>query len=120
MIIFEFFRLFLKVTEDKKNFYKQFLYEPFPVESKLLNVFPDHLNAEIVAGTVQSLVHIVQYINSSYFIKRLHRNPSFYGLPTATPQLLEMFMKNVVDSAVDTLLDAGCIRRVEVKLRLCI
>ena len=38
----------------KKNFYKKFLYEPFPVESNLLDVLPDHLNAEIVAGTIQS------------------------------------------------------------------
>lgn len=38
------------VHEPKKNFYKKFFYEPFPVESNLLEVLPEHLNAEIVAG----------------------------------------------------------------------
>jgi hypothetical protein len=38
------------VHDQKKNFYKKFLYEPFPVESSLLEVMADHLNAEIVAG----------------------------------------------------------------------
>jgi hypothetical protein len=35
-----------------KGFYKKFLYEPFPVESSLCDVLHDHLNAEIVAGTI--------------------------------------------------------------------
>ena len=38
----------------KKQYYKKFLYEPFPVESNLLDVLPDHLNAELVAGTIRS------------------------------------------------------------------
>jgi hypothetical protein len=42
------------VHDVKKNFYKKFLYEPFPVESSLLGVLPDHINAEIVAGILQS------------------------------------------------------------------
>ncbi|KAI5711773.1 hypothetical protein M8J75_003022 [Diaphorina citri] len=36
------------VHDAKKNYYKKFLYEPFPVESSLLPVLPDHFNAEIV------------------------------------------------------------------------
>lgn len=40
------------VHEPKKNFYKKFLYEPFPVESNLLNVLHDHLNAEICSETI--------------------------------------------------------------------
>ena len=35
------------VHDIKKAFYKKFLYEPFPVESHLLGVLPDHLNAEV-------------------------------------------------------------------------
>ena len=42
------------VHDVKKGFYKKFLYEPFPVESSLLSVLADHLNAEIVAGTIQT------------------------------------------------------------------
>ena len=35
------------VHDIKKAFYKKFLYEPFPVESHLLGVLSDHLNAEV-------------------------------------------------------------------------
>lgn len=38
----------IMVDEPKKNFYKKFLYEPFPVESSLLGVLTDHLNAEVI------------------------------------------------------------------------
>jgi activating signal cointegrator complex subunit 3 len=44
----------IMVHEPKKGFYKKFLYEPFPVESALHNQLADHLNAEIVNGTVES------------------------------------------------------------------
>ena len=40
------------VHDVKKNFYKIFLYDPFPVESSLLEVLPDHIIAEVVAATV--------------------------------------------------------------------
>jgi len=35
------------VQDEKKNFYKKFLYEPFPVESSLHMFLHDHLNAEV-------------------------------------------------------------------------
>jgi activating signal cointegrator complex subunit 3 len=44
----------IMVHEPKKGFYKKFLYEPFPVESALHSQLADHLNAEIVNGTVES------------------------------------------------------------------
>ena len=42
------------VEQSKKNFYKKFLYEPFPVESQLLDALHDHINAEVVSGTIGS------------------------------------------------------------------
>ena len=42
----------IMVHEPKKNFYKKFLYEPFPVESSLHLVLHDHFNAEVVSGTI--------------------------------------------------------------------
>ena len=42
------------VHEPKKNFYKKFLYEPFPVESSLADVLHDHFNAEIISGTIST------------------------------------------------------------------
>ena len=42
------------VHDIKKNFSKKFLCEPLSVESSLLKLLPDHINAEIVAGTIKT------------------------------------------------------------------
>ena len=55
------------VSEEKKNFYKKFLYEPFPVESALQNQLPDHLNAEICNGTLTSKGSCIDYLTWTYF-----------------------------------------------------
>nr|KAG5694901.1 hypothetical protein BaRGS_029518 [Batillaria attramentaria] len=64
------------VHDVKKHFYKKFLYEPFPVESNLLDVLPDHMNAEIVAGTITSKQDAMDYITWTYFFRRLVMNPT--------------------------------------------
>lgn len=38
----------------KKDFYRKFLFEPFPVESHLNHFITDHLNAEIVSKTIEN------------------------------------------------------------------
>jgi len=39
------------VHDIKKDFYKKFLYEPFPVESSLHTQLTDHLNAEVIVAS---------------------------------------------------------------------
>ncbi|KAL5010843.1 hypothetical protein ScPMuIL_013148 [Solemya velum] len=65
------------VHDIKKHFYKKFLYEPFPVESSLLEVLPEHLNAEIIAGTITSKQDALDYITWTYFFRRLIMNPRY-------------------------------------------
>lgn len=65
----------IMVQDTKKVFYKRFLYEPFPVESCLLQVLPDHLNAEIVAGTIGSMQEALDYLTWTFFFRRLMVNP---------------------------------------------
>lgn len=67
------------VQDTKKPFYKKFLYEPFPVESSLMNVLPDHMNAEIVSGTIKTKQEAIDYMTWTYFFRRLLQNPR-YGL----------------------------------------
>ncbi|KAG7233189.1 hypothetical protein INR49_007395 [Caranx melampygus] len=67
-----------------KDFYKKFLYEPFPVESSLLSVLSDHLNAEIAAGTISSKQDAMDYITWTYFFRRLVMNPRLGGAPPHT------------------------------------
>ena len=97
------------VHDQKKNFYKKFLYEPFPVESSLLDVLPDHLSAEIVAGTITSNQEALNYITCTYFFRRLVQNPSYYHLESNEVQNINEYLSNLVSKAFQVLENASCI-----------
>ncbi|XP_034488754.1 activating signal cointegrator 1 complex subunit 3 [Drosophila innubila] len=97
------------VHDEKKNFYKKFLYDPFPVESSLLGVLPEHINAEIVAGTVQTKQAALDYLTWTYFFRRLLRNPSYYQLEGVEPENVNAFMSSLVGKVVYELTGAACV-----------
>ena len=100
----------LLVHEPKKNFYKKFLHEPFPVESSLHFQLHNNINAEIAGGSVYSLVDCVQYLSWTYLFRRLLVNPSYYGLQEATSKALEEHLLKMVKLVLSDLLTAGCIK----------
>ncbi|KAL5615238.1 hypothetical protein BROUX41_005294 [Berkeleyomyces rouxiae] len=68
-------------TQDsKKDFYKHFLHTGFPVESSLHTVLDNHLCAEVSAETIQSKQDALDYLTWTFFFRRLHKNPTYYGL----------------------------------------
>lgn len=97
------------VQDSKKTFYKKFLYEPFPVESSLLPVLPNHVNAEISAGTIDSKQRIVEYLSGTYLYRRLFANPNYYGLEEDTEEAMLKFITTIVDESVSELLASECI-----------
>ncbi|XP_078001399.1 activating signal cointegrator 1 complex subunit 3-like [Glandiceps talaboti] len=97
------------VHDIKKHFYKKFLYEPFPVESNLLEVLPDHLNAEIVAGTITSKQDAMDYITWTYFFRRLVQNPSYYNLEDVEHNSINTFLSNLVEKALVELECSYCL-----------
>lgn len=99
----------LFVSQDKKNFYKKFLYEPFPLESTLHKMLHDHLNAEIAAGTLLSKQSCIEYITWTYFFRRLLKNPSYYGLKSIDAGILNEFLNKIVDTVLNDLAESKCI-----------
>ena len=97
------------VHDIKKGFYKKFLYEPFPVESSLLNVLADHLNAEIVSGTIQTRQDALDYMTWTFFFRRLLQNPSYYGMEDVEDEGLNTFLSGVVGKALDQLEMSYCL-----------
>uniref|UniRef100_A0A182QHM2 Activating signal cointegrator 1 complex subunit 3 n=1 Tax=Anopheles farauti TaxID=69004 RepID=A0A182QHM2_9DIPT len=97
------------VQDTKKNFYKKFLYDPFPVESSLLAVLPDHVNAEIVSGTLRTKQSILDYLTWTYFYRRLVRNPTYYGLESTEMDNINYFLSDLIESILDKLIRAGCV-----------
>lgn len=102
------------VHDIKKNFYKKFLYEPFPVESSLLQVMPDHVNAEIVAGTIRTKSELLEYLTWTYFFRRLIQNPTYYNLPSLEKEDINAYLDSLSQATLDRLIDSYCIEYNEV------
>ncbi|CAF0809302.1 unnamed protein product [Adineta steineri] len=104
----------IMVHDVKKNFYKKFLYEPFPVESSLLNVLSDHLNAEVVSGTISTKQEALDYLTWTYFFRRLLVNPSYYHMEPLSDNAdeqttLNTYLSAIVQRSLDELIRATCI-----------
>ena len=54
------------VQDIKKEFYKKFVYEPFPVESSLPDQLHNHFTAEVVSGTIASKQDAIDYLTWTY------------------------------------------------------
>ncbi|KAK4887058.1 hypothetical protein RN001_003329 [Aquatica leii] len=103
------------VQDIKKNFYKKFLYEPFPIESNLMQVLPDHINAEIASGTISTKDQLMEYMTWTYLYRRLLENPSYYKVDDVEPQGLQKFLSDLVDAVVNVLVESDCIKAEEVE-----
>ena len=55
-----------------------------PVESQLIKSLPDHLNAEVVLGSVQSIDEAVNWLSYTFLYIRMLRNPTLYGISEET------------------------------------
>ncbi|KAI7540265.1 Sec63-domain-containing protein, partial [Hortaea werneckii] len=105
-------------TQDsKKAFYKHFLHTGFPVESSLHNVLDNHLGAEVSAETIVTKQDALDYLTWTFFFRRLHKNPSYYGLEipaeennsTAAQQAANDYMIEMVDHSLSELAESGCL-----------
>jgi antiviral helicase SLH1 len=105
-------------TQDsKKDFYKHFLHTGFPVESSLHTVLDNHLCAEVSAGTILTKQDALDYLTWTFFFRRLHKNPSYYGLEisaeehnsTDAQRLANEFMVSMVDTSLDELAKSKCV-----------
>lgn len=97
------------VHEPKKNFYRKFLHEPFPLESSLHLHLHNHLNAEIASGSVNSVMDCIELLSWTFFFRRLMMNPSYYGLKEFTNEAVSNFLNQMVLNVLKKLQEAKCI-----------
>ncbi|OTB06369.1 hypothetical protein M426DRAFT_319104 [Hypoxylon sp. CI-4A] len=105
-------------TQDaKKDFYKHFLHTGFPVESSLHTVLDNHLGAEVSAETITTKQDALDYLTWTFFFRRLHKNPSYYGLEIsaeehntiAAQQLANDYMIEMVNKSLNELATSKCV-----------
>eukprot|EP00299_Pterocystis_sp_00344_P001270 c11102_g1_i1.p1 GENE.c11102_g1_i1~~c11102_g1_i1.p1 ORF type:complete len:818 (+),score=229.76 c11102_g1_i1:220-2454(+) len=97
------------VHEPKKNFYKKFLYEPFPVESSLKEQLHNHINAEIASGTITSKQDVLDYLTWTYFYRRLFMNPTYYQLESTEYAHVNKYLSHLIEDVISDLVGAKCV-----------
>ncbi|KAF9114810.1 hypothetical protein BGX27_009758 [Mortierella sp. AM989] len=101
------------VHDAKKNFYKKFLHEPFPVESSLHLHLDDHINAEVVGGTIKNKQDAMDYLTWTYFYRRLQMNPSYYGVEDLTPLGVNTFLSDLIEKSITNLERSSCLEVID-------
>lgn len=95
------------------TYYLSLMNQQLPVESQLLSRLADNLNAEIVLGTIQTLVQAATWLGYTYLFIRMLRNPTLYGLCVddvrADPTLLQ-YRTDLAHSAATVLAKQNLIK----------
>jgi pre-mRNA-splicing helicase BRR2 len=93
----------------RKEYYKRFLFEPFPVESHLDHFLHDHLCAEVVTRTVENKQDAVDYLTWTFYYRRLTQNPNYYNLTGTSHRHLSDHLSDLVEGVLADLEASKCI-----------
>lgn len=97
----------IMITPHKTlNKYLNLIGHQAPIESSLIKALPDHLNAEIVNGTINNINEARMWLSYTFLFIRMRQNPIAYGLKFEDlfddPQL-EVERTNLVTKAAEIL-----------------
>jgi len=102
-------KVFVMCHNPKKEYYKKFLSEPFPVESHLDHLLYDNMNAEIDAKTIESKQDAVNYLTWTFLYRRLTKNPNYYNLHGVTNRHISDYLSELVENTISELEQSRCI-----------
>jgi activating signal cointegrator complex subunit 3 len=93
----------LITTHDAFPRYMDLLVRAVPIESNFIKQLVDHLNAEIVGGTVTNVEEAAEWLTYTYLYVRMVKNPLAYGISadqmSDDPLLRARCRELVVDAA---------------------
>ncbi|XP_050210373.1 DExH-box ATP-dependent RNA helicase DExH12-like [Mercurialis annua] len=93
----------------RKEYYKKFLYEAFPVESHLHHFLHDNFNAEVVAGVIENKQDAVDYLTWTFMYRRLTQNPNYYNLQGVSHRHLSDHLSELVENTLSGLEASKCV-----------
>lgn len=94
---------------SKKEFYKKFLLESFPLESQLNHYLTDNLNTEISNGIIKTKQNCIDWLTWTYFYHRLLQNPNYYDLKGKSNDDLNQYLSELIELTLSDLQQAQCI-----------
>lgn len=91
----------LILTNQKmKDYYKKFLSEGLPIESFMFFHLYDALISEINTSVIQTKQDCVDWIAYTFFYRRIHANPSFYGLKDISAYGISAYLTELVENTL--------------------
>ncbi|SCU90412.1 LADA_0F03884g1_1 [Lachancea dasiensis] len=96
-------------TLRMKEYYKKFLMEPLPVESFLYYQLPDLISNEVSTGVIESKQDCLDWLTYSLFYRRIHGNPSYYGVKEVSSMGISAYLTEVIEEAVKELVEISMI-----------
>jgi antiviral helicase SLH1 len=81
-----------------------------PVESALHKCLEDHICAEISAETIKTKQQVMDYLAWTFLYRRLHRNPSYYGLQDGSQSTIDNYLSTLVAKSLEELNMSKCIQ----------
>ncbi|KAL3335628.1 hypothetical protein AABB24_031716 [Solanum stoloniferum] len=97
----------------RKDYYKNFLYEAFPVESHLQYYLHDNFNTEIVVGVIQNKQDAVDYLTLTFMYRRLTQNPNYYNLQGVSHRHISGHLSELVENTISDLESSKCVAVVD-------
>eukprot|EP00899_Mesostigma_viride_P012040 jgi/Mesvir1/20837/Mv07930-RA.1 len=102
-------RAYVFCHAPKKEYYKKFLYEAYPVESHVDHCLADHINAEVVTHTIETKQDAVDYLTWTFLYRRLSQNPNYYNLQGVSHRHLSDHLSELVENTLGDLEQSRCI-----------
>lgn len=93
----------------KKEYYKNFIYEPLTVESNIEDNLPNFLNNEIVMSTIENYQDAIDWLTWSFFYRRIKKNPNYYGLKGISNEHISDYLSELIENNMEILSFANCI-----------
>jgi len=94
----------LITANSELYYYLSLLNQQLPVESHMVSVLPDSMNAEIVLGNIQNVSDAVDWLRYTYLYIRALKDPSLYGVPSLKDDpTLEQWRIDLAHAACATL-----------------
>ncbi|KAG2291595.1 hypothetical protein Bca52824_038264 [Brassica carinata] len=85
----------------RKEYYKKFLYEAFPVESHLQHFLHNNFNSEVVAGVIENKQDAVDYLTWTFMYRRLPQNPNYYNLQGVSHRHLSDHLSELIEDEMN-------------------
>ena len=102
---------FVMATRSQKTKYDALLGKTAAVESRLHTHTIEHINAEVVLLTITSREVVIDWLRTTFFWIRVHKNPPLYDYASDMPkEELDSILSTKCDALVSQLVQANCVR----------